>query len=49
MVINESSLSVGNQKPEPKAGGTPATPDGTPAETPAKTPEPKVSVICNMY
>jgi hypothetical protein len=47
--MNESSLSVGNQKSEPKAGGTPATPDGTPAETPAKTPEPKVSVICNMY
>ena len=45
MVMNESSLSVGNQKSEPKAGGTPATPDGTPRQTPAKTPEPKVSVV----
>jgi hypothetical protein len=43
--MNQSSLSAGNQKSEPKAGGTP----GTPAETPAKTPEPKVSVVCNMY
>jgi hypothetical protein len=36
--VNQSSLSAGNQKSEPKAGGTPA-------ETPAKTPEPKVSVV----
>jgi hypothetical protein len=47
--MNQSSLSAGNQKSEPKAGGTPATPHGTPAETPAKTPKPKVSVVCNMY
>jgi hypothetical protein len=45
MVMNQSSLSAGNQKSEPKAGGTPATPHGTPAETPAKTPKPTVSVV----
>jgi hypothetical protein len=40
--VNQSSLSAGNQKSEPKAGGTPA-------ETPAETPGSKVSEVFNMY